>query len=866
MAIYDNEKWVEHFGKSWRKLTEVRKDIGGFLLFKESKEVLADENALSMIGFSALPSYEDFKLQLEWIKNYSGMNATVSVYHLTDNDELECGIVCLERKQGLNLFLENIPFVDRDGLVEYLQKGSDKKLLMLIKLENMEVPSMLAGYIYSALTAINSELPEGSVFSRYSDSEYWVFIPDFSGNAKTFTEKLRKKVAKSPLTDEFGYELSAKTGMTFSAGISMDESLTPAMLMHAASYALFTAMSHGKGSTEIFSGSAEDIDNKEYNRLGNFIRLIDNNLFHYHFQPIISARNGDIVAYEALMRTDPDIGMNPLEILDLADKYNRLYDIEYATLNNCLRFLSENQSMFDNKRLFINAIPSHMLTEEDFEDISSRYGEIWERVVIELTEQTDADDELLAQIMDRLTKNRCGMAIDDYGTGYSNTSRLLKYNPEVVKLDRSLVAGIDSNTRKQNMVTGLVDYVHSQGGKVLGEGVETAEELETLIDLGCDLFQGYYISMPKPVLVEEIASDVKDQIEKINLETNKIIKRVYTPADGEVMNYSMLIDGGYTDIILGDGEFRIEGDASHMIQSTITIKEGAVCELYFNNAYIMPEPGRAGILLGGGSNVRLFFKGKNLFNKSSIYVPESAKLYIGGKGDLTLHSENRDCFAIGTNSKNAFGEITIDLIGKLEITTNGEYCVAIGGGKTGKTISVHNGIIILDGSGANCLGIGSIFGTADVNIASCTIEVKFASANICGIGSLEGGARVTLHNMTFKCSGAGSYFCGIGTLNGHDFDLTANKILVAIDMRGKRVVNIGSYGGRSDCRIGMSTINFYSEGDVTSGVGDANGVGQVLLTDVTLDLKFLSAHGFACGSKESEALFVRVKDNISINA
>ncbi|MBP3238626.1 MAG: GGDEF domain-containing protein [Lachnospiraceae bacterium] len=866
MAIYDNVKWVEHFGKSWKKLTEVRKDIGGFLLIKDKGMVLADENALSMIGFSSLPSYEDFKLQLNWIKNYSGMNATVRIHYIAENSEAEAGIVCLERKQGINLFLENLPFVDRDGLVDFLQKSDENKLLMLIKLENMEVPSMFAGYIYSALTAINSVLPEGAVFSKYSDSEYWIFVPGFTGDVELFVDKLRERVAKSPLTDEFGYELAAENGMTFSAGISNDDNSSPARLMHAASYALFTAMSHGKGSTEIFSGNAEDIDNKEYNRLGNFIRLIDNNLFHYHFQPIISARNGDVVAYEALMRTDSDIGMNPLEILDLAGKYNRLYDIEYATLNNCLRFLSENQNMFENKRLFINAIPSHMLTEEDFESISSRYGEIWEKVVVELTEQTDADDAVLEKVMERLSKNRCNMAIDDYGTGYSNTSRLLKYNPEVVKLDRSLVAGIDSNTRKQTMVAGLVDYIHSQGGNVLGEGVETAEELETLIDLGCDLFQGYYISMPKPVLVEEIASDVKDQIEKINLETNKIIKKVYTPVDGEIMDYNKIIDGRYTDIILGDGEFRIEGDASHMIQTTITIKEGAVCELYFNNAYIQPEPGRAGILLGGGSNVRLFFKGKNLFNKSSIYVPESAKLYIGGKGDLTIHAENRDCFAIGSNSKNAFGEITLDLIGKLEITTNGEYCVAIGGGKTGKTISVHNGVIILDGSGANCLGIGSIFGTADINISSCTIEVKFASANICGIGSLEGSARVTLHNMTFKCSGAGNYFCGIGTLKGKDFDLTANKILVAIDMRGRRIVDIGSYGGRSDCRIGMSTINLYGEGEVTSGIGDANGVGQIFLTDVTLDIKFLSANGFACGSKEGEATFVRVKKNISINA
>ena len=132
MKLNENMLWKEHFGKSWEKLTDVRKDIGGFLLVKDSAEVFADENALSMIGFSSLPSYEEFRLQLDWIKNYSGMNATVNVHYITDDDKIECGIVCLERKQGINLFLENVPFVDRDGLVDFIQKSSGKKLLMLI--------------------------------------------------------------------------------------------------------------------------------------------------------------------------------------------------------------------------------------------------------------------------------------------------------------------------------------------------------------------------------------------------------------------------------------------------------------------------------------------------------------------------------------------------------------------------------------------------------------------------------------------------------------------------------------------------------------------------------------------------------------
>ncbi len=83
---------------------------------------------------------------------------------------------------------------------------------------------------------------------------------------------------------------------------------------------------------------------EEYSSLVRFLRLLGENRFVYHFQPIVSAHTGEIVAYEALMRSDPSIGYGPLEILSLAEKRGRLYDIELATLRNALTALSENQS------------------------------------------------------------------------------------------------------------------------------------------------------------------------------------------------------------------------------------------------------------------------------------------------------------------------------------------------------------------------------------------------------------------------------------------------------------------------------------------------------------------------------------------
>lgn len=91
-----------------------------------------------------------------------------------------------------------------------------------------------------------------------------------------------------------------------------------------------------------------------------FNLLIEKNLFFYHFQPIVNAHDGSVFAYEALMRTDPLIGMTPLEVIDAASAYGRLYDIEKATMSNTLAYIGEHEELFSERKLFINSIPAYM--------------------------------------------------------------------------------------------------------------------------------------------------------------------------------------------------------------------------------------------------------------------------------------------------------------------------------------------------------------------------------------------------------------------------------------------------------------------------------------------------------------------------
>ena len=97
---------------------------------------------------------------------------------------------------------------------------------------------------------------------------------------------------------------------------------------------------------------------------------------------------------------------------------------------------------------------------------------------------------------DMVQKKHWKLSLDDFGMGENNMNAVYLYTPDIVKLDRSLICGIDNDARKQENVRTYLESFHERGMQVLAEGVETREECDFLRSLGVDLFQGYYLAMP----------------------------------------------------------------------------------------------------------------------------------------------------------------------------------------------------------------------------------------------------------------------------------------------------------------------------------------------------------------------------------
>lgn len=250
-----------------------------------------------------------------------------------------------------------------------------------------------------------------------------------------------------------------------------------------------------------------------------FETLLSENLFYYVFQPIVSAKTGEIYGYEALMRTPPEIGLRPDEILDIAEEYGRLYEVEYATFNNVLTYASEHLALFKDKYIFINSIPGYFIEGEDKERLVKQYSDLLSQCTIEITERDETTAEEIRRIMNLTDQGEpCQFAVDDYGTGYSNIVNLLRYKPNVIKIDRYLITEIQDDVNKQMFVKNTVEFAEQNNIQCLAEGVETKEELKTVISYGVDLIQGYYTAMPSEQVIREIDPKIVKEI----LEANQI--------------------------------------------------------------------------------------------------------------------------------------------------------------------------------------------------------------------------------------------------------------------------------------------------------------------------------------------------------
>ncbi|MGM0604021.1 MAG: putative bifunctional diguanylate cyclase/phosphodiesterase, partial [Bacillota bacterium] len=233
------------------------------------------------------------------------------------------------------------------------------------------------------------------------------------------------------------------------------------------------------------------------------------------FQPLIDAKSGKIVSFEALARMESDhFGqISPLEFIDIAERKQLIIPLSNFILKQALIFSNKlYKTGYHNLKISVN-ISGIELWQDDFTekllDMISEVGAHPENLVIEITESVILNNfELVNEKLQRLQQEDIGIALDDFGTGYSSFYRLRELNLNIIKIDRYFVNIISDSDPDKNIIGDIISMAHKLGLKVIAEGVELESERGYLIEHGCDVLQGYMFS--KPVIMDEALKMLKE--------------------------------------------------------------------------------------------------------------------------------------------------------------------------------------------------------------------------------------------------------------------------------------------------------------------------------------------------------------------
>lgn len=221
-------------------------------------------------------------------------------------------------------------------------------------------------------------------------------------------------------------------------------------------------------------------------------RMIEGKGLSMAVQPIVDLRNRSVHAYEALARFGRRSTDSPLHWLAVAEEFGERDLLEHACLRAALALFATRPA---GTRLSVN-LSAPVLMDQRTLSILDRPTDL-SGLIIEVTEEALVQSEAqLHQTIDPLLARGAMLAVDDMGAGYSGLRQITTVHPDYLKLDRSLITGIDEDADRQALVGALVGYAERVGSLLVAEGIETPSELGALIDLGVPLVQGFYLGRP----------------------------------------------------------------------------------------------------------------------------------------------------------------------------------------------------------------------------------------------------------------------------------------------------------------------------------------------------------------------------------
>jgi diguanylate cyclase (GGDEF)-like protein/PAS domain S-box-containing protein len=339
--------------------------------------------------------------------------------------------------------------------------------------------------------------------ARLGGDEFVVICPDVdAGRGVTeVAERLAAAVSR-PLVLESGEHF-----FTVSIGIALarHQQDTPASLLGDADAAVYRAKDRGRGHYELFDEAMRTTAIARVRTETELRHALERGELRVWYQPVVDLTTGQPISTEALVRWQhPERGLvPPLEFIAIAEETGLIAELGLQVLEQACEQTAAWQRDIDpaigisvnvSGRQVVNPMfPAQVAA------IAERHGLRAGTLALEITEtvlmeEADSPDT----VIDAFREHGLTLVLDDFGTGYSSLSRLKRFPVDVLKIDRSFVAGIESNIDDRAIVMATIDMGHAVGMTIVAEGVENVEQVESLRAFGCDRAQGYLYARPQP--------------------------------------------------------------------------------------------------------------------------------------------------------------------------------------------------------------------------------------------------------------------------------------------------------------------------------------------------------------------------------
>jgi len=352
---------------------------------------------------------------------------------------------------------------------------------------------------------LQSTLREEDTAARLGGDEFTVLFEDPADRSTVarVVERIQTQFEAPFMLGDIEVFINASIGIAFNDRDSSD----PNTLMRDADVAMYRAKLKGKACYEVFDDSMNASVTERLGLQNELRKVIENGELVLYFQPIVALSTGAVVEVEALVRwLHPRRGlMAPSEFIPLAEETGLIVPIgQWVVREACLQArcfqarwpsnpplaVSVNLSAVQVQRPgLVEAIARTL--EETGLDAASLTLEMTESLIME---NVAATVDTLRQLKDL----GIHLSIDDFGTGYSSLAYLNRFPIDALKLDRSFIGGLGQDFRDAPIVRAVIVFAKALNLTVTGEGIETAEQMAYLRDLGCDRGQGYYLSRPLP--------------------------------------------------------------------------------------------------------------------------------------------------------------------------------------------------------------------------------------------------------------------------------------------------------------------------------------------------------------------------------